>query len=68
LNSYVIRLPDGAMRFVSAASALAAAKLALGHASPRPPVADLKRPPDCFVRKRSPTASDTPFWRIEADG
>jgi hypothetical protein len=53
------------VRFASALSALTAAELVLGRASPRPPVDDPQRPPDCFVSERSSSATQEPFWRAE---
>ena len=42
-----------------------AADLVLGHASPQPPSHDRMRPPACFVRERSPTAIEEPFWQAK---
>jgi hypothetical protein len=66
LNDCVIRLPDGAARSACALSALTAAELVLGHASPQPPADDPQRPPACFVRERSSNAVEKPFWHAKA--
>ena len=42
-----------------------AADLVLGHASPQPPSHDRMLPPACFVRERSPTAIEEPFWQAK---
>ena len=65
MNSYVVRLQDGTMRFAYSLSALAAADLVLGHASPQPPSHDPMRPPACFVREQSSSATEEPFWHAE---